>query len=80
MDIIKFGRDFTSQLKKSAKDRALMKALCMFAKESNIQVCAEGIEDQEMLELVKAYGISSYQGFVVSGPLPYADFQKLPQF
>lgn len=80
VDIIKFGRDFTSQLKKSAKDRALMKALCMFAKESNIQVCAEGIEDQEMLELVKAYGISSYQGFVVSGPLPYADFQKLPQF
>lgn len=80
VDIIKFGRDFTSQLKKSAKDRALMKALCMFAKESNIQVCAEGIEDQEMLELVKTYGISSYQGFVVSGPLPYADFQKLPQF
>ena len=80
VDIIKFGRDFTSQLKKSAKDRTLMKALCMFAKESNIQVCAEGIEDQEMLELVKAYDISSYQGFVVSGPLPYVDFQKLPQF
>ena len=75
VDIIKIGRDFTMQLKKSAKDRALLKALCSFAKESDIRVCAEGIEDKELLELIKNFGISSYQGFVASGALPYNDFQ-----
>ena len=76
VDIIKIGRDFTSQLKKSAKDRALLKALCMFAKESNIRVCAEGIEDKEMLDAIKSYGITCYQGFIVSGAIPFADFEK----
>lgn len=78
VDLIKIGRDFTSGLKKSAKDRALLKALCTFARESNIQVCAEGIEDTEMLGMAKEFGITSYQGFVASGAVPYADFLKLP--
>lgn len=76
VDIIKIGRDFTLQLKKSAKDRALLKALCAFAKESDIRVVAEGIEDKELLNMVKSFGITSYQGFVASAALPFPDFQK----
>lgn len=76
VDIIKIGRDFTLQLKKSAKDRALLKALCSFAKESDIRVVAEGIEDKELLNMVKSFGITSYQGFVASAALPFPDFQK----
>lgn len=76
VDIIKIGRKFTAQLKKSAKDRALLKALCMFAEESSIRVTAEGIENQEMLDMIKSFGITSYQGFLASGAIPYADFQK----
>lgn len=79
VDIIKIGRDFSAQLKQSEKDRALLHALCTFAKASNIQVCAEGIADEDMLRLIGDFAVDTYQGFVVSGAVPFAEFMKLPQ-
>ena len=80
VDIIKIGRDFTASLKKSDKDRALLKALCSFAKESGIRVCAEGIEDPEMLAMIREYDIIAYQGFVAAPPMPFSEFTRLPLF
>lgn len=78
VDIIKIGRDFISQFKKSEKDRALLKALCSFASESGITVCAEGVEDEETLAMLREYHITAYQGFLASGAVPLTDFLKLP--
>ena len=80
VDIIKIGRDFTASLKKNDKDRALLKALCSFAKESGIRVCAEGIEDPEMLAMIREYDIIAYQGFVAAPPMPFTEFTRLPLF
>ncbi len=78
VDLIKIGRDFTSNIKKNAKDGALLRGLCSFAKESNIMVCAEGIEDKEMLDMIKEYDISAYQGYVASGAVSMEEFINLP--
>ncbi|MBR1853532.1 MAG: GGDEF domain-containing protein [Lachnospiraceae bacterium] len=78
VDIIKVGRDFVSHMKSNQKDQALLRALCAFAAESDIMICAEGISDEETLAMIKEYDIYAYQGFVATGPVPFADFMKLP--
>ncbi len=80
VDMIKIGRSFTSGLKGSDKDRALLKSICAFASETKIQVCAEGIENREMLNLVRSLGVQSYQGYVASAAVPIQDFKELPQY
>ena len=77
VDLIKVGRNLIAQLKKNEKDRAIMKAVCSFAKETGIKVCADGVEDAETLALVREYGIYAYQGYVVSQPVPFEEFMKL---
>ncbi len=77
VDIIKIGRDFTSQLKKSKRDCSLLRALCLFAKECNIMVCAEGVEDEATLELIRSFGVTAYQGYVASGAVPLEEFMNL---
>ena len=78
VDIIKIGRDYVAHMKSSEKDQALLRALCAFAKESGIMICAEGIGDEETLSMIKEYDIYAYQGFVATGPIPFADFMRLP--
>ena len=78
VDIIKVGRDFVAHMKNSEKDKALLRALCAFATESKIMICAEGIGDADTLDMIKEYDIFAYQGFVATGPIPFADFMRFP--
>ncbi|MCR5684018.1 MAG: EAL domain-containing protein [Lachnospiraceae bacterium] len=80
VDIIKIGRQFTAGLMNSDKDRALLKAICGFAADCGILVCAEGVENREMLIKVRNYGVQAYQGYVASAAVPIDDFTKLPQY
>ncbi|MCR4691216.1 MAG: EAL domain-containing protein [Lachnospiraceae bacterium] len=78
VDTIKIGREFTARLRKNKKDYALLKALCQFAKESDILICAEGVEDEETLGIIREFGVDAYQGFVASGAVPVDQFVNLP--
>ena len=78
VDIIKVGRDFVGHMKSEKKDQALLRALCAFAAESGIMICAEGISDEATLAMIREYDIYAYQGFVTTGPIPFADFMRLP--
>ena len=78
VDIIKIGRDFTSRLKKSERDSALLRGLCLFAQETGIMICAEGVEDEETLNLIRSFGINTYQGFVSSPAVELESFINLP--
>ena len=77
VDIIKIGRDMIQSLKKNEKEQALLKALCDFAAQVGIQVCAEGVEDEQTLELIKEFGIYAYQGYLASAPVPFETFRKM---
>ncbi len=75
VDIIKIEREFIMNLKRNEKDRSLLKALCGFASESGILVCAEGVEDREVLDMLRTYRIFAYQGYITSPPLPIDEFE-----
>jgi EAL domain-containing protein (putative c-di-GMP-specific phosphodiesterase class I) len=44
-----------------------------------LKVLAEGVETQEQLAFLREKGCDSYQGYVISKPLPATEFTTLLQ-
>lgn len=72
----KFIQDITGRdpLKGSRK---LIKLIVMLADVLNLKVVAEGVETAQQLETVLSSGCERVQGFLLSIPLPPAEFEKL---
>ena len=69
-DLIKLDRSLTCQLPGDAVTRVMVESLVQFASRSGSAVCAEGIEDSELLEVVAELDIAYGQGFFFSPPRP----------
>lgn len=68
LDIIKLDREFINQSMESGMALSLLDLLVKYAKESNTIIIAEGIENEEMIELAKAHGVELCQGYLFSKP------------
>ncbi len=71
---IKIDRKFVAEINESNKDREITQASIRMAHQLNLEVVAEGIEDQETYELLQQYGCKVGQGFWISKPIPLQDF------
>ena len=69
-DYIKIDGKFIKILKDNIKARILIKGICDFAKENNIEVIAEYIEDKELYSITKELGVNYSQGYYFSKPEP----------
>jgi EAL domain-containing protein (putative c-di-GMP-specific phosphodiesterase class I) len=49
------------------------------AKELGLKIVAEGVETREMWDFMAGLGVDEAQGFLMSKPLPPADFKALVQ-
>jgi EAL domain-containing protein (putative c-di-GMP-specific phosphodiesterase class I) len=56
-----------------AKDRAIVRAILELARDLNLQVVAEGVEDRETLDQLGLLGCDISQGYLFSKPLPPAE-------
>ena len=54
-----------------------MRAIIALAHSLHLQVVAEGVEHDEQLAVLRAFGSDQYQGFLRSEPLPAAAFERL---
>ena len=63
----------------SISDRSMkmIELVIAFAKSLDISVVAEGVETEEQLRLLKDLGCDYVQGFILSEPLPAAEFAAL---
>lgn len=77
VDCIKIDRSFVTEIEKSAVTQSIVRALTNCAKELNIDVCVEGIEDEQRMNYMKEYPSTSYQGYLFSRPIPKAKFKEL---
>ena len=69
-DVLKIDGEFVRNLKDSVKDQAVIKSLARIATELGKQTVAEYVEDDETLELLRAYGVDFAQGFRIGVPEP----------
>jgi diguanylate cyclase (GGDEF)-like protein/PAS domain S-box-containing protein len=76
VDILKIDYQLTQNFVKHPQHRTILKLVVDLCKNGNIHLCAEGVENQESLELMQNAGAELIQGYFFSKPLSSEEFQK----
>ena len=76
VDILKLDLQLTQNFVKHPEHRAILKLVADLCKNGKIRLCAEGVETEESLSLMKNAGADLIQGYFFSKPLPEAEFRK----
>ncbi len=75
--VLKIDREFMSGLVTDEENIALMRTMISIGKQLNYNVVIEGIEDAFQKEIIKKIDDTvSYQGYIVSPPLPEPEFRE----
>ena len=72
--ILKIDRSFVGSINKSNKERQILQAAIRMAHQLNMDVVAEGVEDEATYRVLQEYGCKTAQGFWISKPLPLTKF------
>lgn len=70
---LKIDKAFILNLDSSNDDQIIVRSTLMLAKQFNLQVVAEGVENQASLDMLQQWGCQWIQGFYISKPLPAKD-------
>jgi diguanylate cyclase (GGDEF)-like protein len=73
VDEVKIDRTFIDGLQNSKEDRAIVKAIVALANALDLNIVAEGIENQFQADIVKSSGCQVAQGLFYSSPLSALD-------
>lgn len=76
VDEIKIDKSFVTQMLKSKKDRAIVKAVIDLAHNFSMPVVAEGVESLDIAQALSDLGCDVLQGFVFDRPLPVELFEQ----
>ena len=69
-DTIKIDRSFVQHIEEDEKEKRLLNNFTEIAGIFGADVCVEGIETAGMRDIIRDYGIHSFQGYFYSKPLP----------
>ena len=74
---LKIDRSFVHGLGEGVEDAAIVRAIIQLGQSLRLEVVAEGVETGAQLDFLSANGCDQIQGFLVSRPLPPAQFSQL---
>ncbi|WP_231566464.1 putative bifunctional diguanylate cyclase/phosphodiesterase [Litchfieldella xinjiangensis] len=74
---LKIDRSFVRDAPSDLSDRAIMAATVFIGHRLGLEVVAEGVENEEQLELVQELGCDLVQGFYHYKPMSAADIQRM---
>lgn len=74
IDSIKIDKSFVADLLHDADDRAIVSAVIALANALEIDVVAEGVENEAQRDMLQRLGCHAYQGFLFSAPMSPEDF------
>ncbi|WP_413692804.1 EAL domain-containing protein [Psychromonas sp. KJ10-2] len=77
IDEIKIDRSFMQDINHDKKALMMVKSIISLADNFDMQVVSEGVEEKPQFELLKQLGLSIFQGFYFSKPIPAKDLDKL---
>jgi diguanylate cyclase (GGDEF)-like protein len=77
VNALKIDRSFVQDLHTSDDDAAICAAIIAMARELELKVIAEGVENQEQLDFLRAHRCDQVQGYIVSRPVSVADLMVL---
>ena len=76
---LKIDRSFVKDLHSNSQDLAIVKTLIALGQGLNLNVVAEGVETEELRDLLKNLGCEYIQGYFYSKPVPASAATKLLQ-
>ncbi len=76
-DRIKIDRSFVTNVDARPDAAAIVRAVTGLAETLGMSTTAEGVESNEDLEWLRSHGCDLAQGFLVSKPIPAAEFETL---
>jgi len=77
LDDLKIDQSFIREITTNPGDVKIVKSIVELARGFGLQTTAEGVEDQEALEIVRAAGCDKVQGFHLARPMRSDDFATL---
>ena len=77
IDTLKIDKEVTCQLKDDVRSRTIVQSMIDLAKNLEVAVCAEGIEDEEQARLLSEMDCKFGQGYHLSEPLTAAELTRL---
>lgn len=76
IDKLKIDRAFVMDIESNNDDKILAKSIIDLAHNLNLSVIAEGVENDQQLEIIEQLGAEEIQGFYFSKPKPAEDIEK----
>jgi EAL domain-containing protein (putative c-di-GMP-specific phosphodiesterase class I) len=76
IDEIKIDKSFVMGMTTSDADAAIVRTVIDLGHNLGKQVCAEGVEDEEVWRMLKELGCDLAQGYWISRPVPAAELMK----
>jgi len=76
-DYLKIDQSYVREMFNRKEDMAIVKAIITLAKDLNLKVIAEGVEDSDILECLKDLDCDEIQGYYISRPLSKPDFETM---
>ncbi len=75
VDVIKLDRSFFTFTTDTGRAQKVIFNVIRLAKELNIKIVAEGVEEKEQIDLLKQADCDIVQGFYYARPMPYKEFK-----
>ncbi|UFH58866.1 bifunctional diguanylate cyclase/phosphodiesterase [Sulfurovum mangrovi] len=76
-DVLKIDRSFMEHILVKKEDQRIVQGIIELAHNLGMKVVVEGVENQQVVDLMASYGCDYLQGYYFSKPLPSFEFQKL---
>ncbi len=76
LDSLKIDRSFVMNLLTSPDNAAIVKAIIILAHSLNLKVIAEGVENEQQVDLLREWGCEEVQGYWLGRPMPFAETSK----
>jgi diguanylate cyclase (GGDEF)-like protein len=77
LDQLKIDQEFVREILVDSSSAAIAQSIISLSKAMGLSVIAEGVETEGQREFLARLGCHSFQGFLVSGPVPLEEFELL---
>ncbi len=74
---LKIDRSFVQNMEKDNRSIAIVSAIIAMAHSLNLEVIAEGVEDETHIRLLRQMKCDILQGYYIARPMPACDFEQL---
>ncbi len=74
IDTLKIDRSFVGDLTRNTEDKTITAAIITMGKSLDLTLVAEGVENKEQLDFLRAHGCDEFQGYFTHKPMPAEEF------